>query len=81
MAADVPAGPPPASRPERRFSIHATDQDHVYSHLPASGDWSKPSLERKAAGYYRTPRDLAVYGDYLFMATQYDLLRYRLPSE
>jgi hypothetical protein len=31
--------------------------------------------------YYAIPRDVAVSGEYLFMATQYDLLRYRLPSE
>jgi hypothetical protein len=31
--------------------------------------------------YYTDPRDITVSGEYLFVATQYNLLRYRLPSE
>jgi hypothetical protein len=31
--------------------------------------------------YFTNSRDIAVSGEYLFMATQYDLLRFRLPNE
>lgn len=49
--------------------------------ISADGQVCTEHVAPPASTYYRMPSDVAIFGEYLFMATQYDLLRYRLPSE